>query len=227
MTIVCRVVEEPAALAAFPHLERIVWGADTEVVGVDVLVAVRLAGGVVLGAYDDAQLIGSALAFATSDPAVMHSHYVAVHPDHRSRGLGRLLKEQQRQWCLDRGVHHLVWTFDPLQLANAHLNLRVLGARGVRYLSNLYGPLGGINGALPSDRVEVHWALRGNDVRIEPGPTIEIPVVAPHDVAGGTADAVAARVALRDRISSAFDDGWLLVDVDRDARCYRLGRAAS
>src|SRR6185295_12080094 len=105
---------------------------------------------------------------------VLHSHYLAVDPDYRRSGLGVALKYQQRDWCLANGRTAMRWTFDPLQLGNAHLNLRSLGAVGVQYHANLYGPMGGINGGLPSDRLVVEWDLVGD--RFSGTATVEVGV---------------------------------------------------
>jgi chorismate synthase len=59
----------------------------------------------------------------------------------------------------------VTWTYDPLLLVNARLNLVRLGARAVRFLPNLYGPLGGLYGELPTDRFEVLWRLHGREVK--------------------------------------------------------------
>ena len=72
----------------------------------------------------------------------MHSHITGVLPEYQSHGLGRLLKQHQREWAFARDVGHITWTFDPLVARNAHFNLRVLGTRVTEYLVNHYGPDG-------------------------------------------------------------------------------------
>ena len=90
-------------------------------------------GGMAIGAFDGDRLVGSVYGFATHQPEVLHSHYLAVDPEYRRSGLGVALKHRQREWCLANGRTSMRWTFDPLQLGNAHLNLRSLRAvaRGV------------------------------------------------------------------------------------------------
>ena len=41
--------------------------------------------------------------------------------------------------ALGRGIRLVEWTFDPLELKNAHFNLNRLGAICRRYIPNLYG----------------------------------------------------------------------------------------
>ncbi|TPW11426.1 MAG: N-acylamino acid racemase, partial [Acidimicrobiaceae bacterium] len=138
-------------LAVLPPFERRIWGGESELVSVNMLVATVSEGGVAIGAFDGDAIVGAVYGFATREPHVLHSHYMAVDPGYRRAGLGVELKRRQRSWCLERGITHMRWTYDPLQLGNAHLNLRVLGATGVEYHVDHYGTLGGINGSLPSD----------------------------------------------------------------------------
>ena len=159
MNIVFRELRTAAELAPMPALESRVWGGHGELVAVNMLVATISEGGMAIGAFDGDRLVGSVYGFATHDPHVLHSHYLAVDPDYRGSGLGVALKHHQREWCLANGRTAMRWTFDPLQLGNAHLNLRSLGAIGAQYHVDLYGPMGGINGGLPSDRLVVEWNL--------------------------------------------------------------------
>jgi predicted GNAT superfamily acetyltransferase len=92
-----------------------------------VFVVAQKAGGQILGAYYGQKAVGFALAF----PAILegriylHSHMVGVVLDYRDRGVGRLLKLAQRDDALKRGIDLIEWTFDPLQLKNAHFNIAV------------------------------------------------------------------------------------------------------
>lgn len=90
----------------------------------------------------------------------LHSHLAAVDPAVRGSGIGRALKRHQRAWCLDHGIPTVSWTFDPLVPENARFNLHHLGARGERYVIELYGPMDDeINRGDPSDRLLVRWDL--------------------------------------------------------------------
>lgn len=210
-------------LAALPPFERRIWGADSDLVSVNMLVAVVSEGGVALAAFDRGEIVGAVFGFPTYEPAVLHSHYMAVDSAYRRRGLGIALKQQQRQWCLGRGITAMRWTYDPLQLANAHLNLQALGAAGVAYHVNHYGTLGGINGDLPSDRVTVWWNLvtLGAD---RPAATlsIDVPPATADDIAASNQAALTARLALRAELAERLGNGWQLVGVDREARRYHL-----
>lgn len=172
MALAYRLLEHADELAAVEALEREVWGVDDlEVLPRSHLVASIHAGGAVWGAYDGPALIGFAYGFPAhhpewDEPWGHHSHMVAVRSSHRGRGVGRRLKFLQREWCLERGLHWMTWTFDPLQAKNARLNLEHLGAVACRYLVNAYGRLGGsLNAELPTDRLLAYWRLDGARAR--------------------------------------------------------------
>lgn len=224
MTIEVRVVTAPQALAAFPEFEDFIWGGDDERVSVNVMVAVISEGGVALGAYDGDRLVGSAFGFPAHEQRVLHSHYLAVHPDLRGSGLGERIKRAQAEWCRANGYTAMRWTFDPLQLTNAHLNLNKLGAMGVSYHIDHYGALGGINGSLPSDRLTVQWELVADRPNFRETFVLDVPPVSPEQIAAAQPAAFAARLGVRDAMAPHLADGWLVTSVDRQARTYTLSR---
>ncbi|HZX54714.1 MAG TPA: GNAT family N-acetyltransferase [Ilumatobacteraceae bacterium] len=224
MTIEFRELRTADELAPMPVLESRVWGGHSELVAVNMLVATISEGGMAIGAFDGDRLVGSVYGFATNQPHVLHSHYLAVDPDYRRSGLGVALKYEQRDWCLANERTAMRWTFDPLQLGNAHMNLRSLGAVGARYYPNLYGPMPGINGGLPSDRLVVEWDLVGDRFCGSESVVVAVPGVTADDIAAAAPVALQARVALRDAMLPLLTDGWLVTDVDRDARTYTLTR---
>ena len=58
---------------------------------------------------------------------------LAVRDAYRNRGLGAQLKLEQRREALSRNIRLMEWTFDPLEIKNAHLNIHKLGAIVRRY----------------------------------------------------------------------------------------------
>jgi predicted GNAT superfamily acetyltransferase len=218
-----RDLRTPDDLAVLPPFERRIWGSTSDLVSLNMLVALVSEGGMAIGAFERDAIVGAVFGFPTRDPEVLHSHYMAVDTAWRRQGLGVALKQRQRSWCLEHGITAMRWTYDPLQLANAHLNLVALGAAGISYHENHYGTLGGINGDLPSDRVTVQWDLLtlGAD---RPAPTlsIEVPPVSADDIASSNDVATHARLAVRAELTGRLGHGWLLVGVDRDARRYDL-----
>jgi len=221
-----RVLRTADELAVLPPFEHRIWGGE-DAVSVNMLVAVVAEGGVAIGAFDGDEIVGSVFGFPTHDPSVLHSHYMAVHPAWRRRGMAVQLKQHQRTWCVERGITGMRWTYDPLQLANAHLNLVALGAVGVTYHENHYGTLGGINGDLPSDRLTVFWDL----VPTAPPPAatlfVDVPPVTADDIAASNEAAMRARLTVRAELQGPMSEGWRVVGVDREARRYALAPPAS
>jgi len=223
VSIEFRELRTAAELAPMPGLEARVWGGD-DLVAVNMLVATISEGGMAIGAFDGDRLVGSVYGFATYEPHVLHSHYLAVDPEYRRTGLGVALKYEQRAWCLANGRTAMRWTFDPLQLGNAHLNLRSLGAIATQYHPDHYGPMGGINGNLPSDRMVVEWDLTGPTSVGSETVDVAVPNVSVDEIAAASECALHARVALREAMVPLFADGWVATDVDRVARIYTLSR---
>ena len=58
------------------------------------------------------------------------SDMLAVRTSVQNRGIGRRLKEFQRQAVAKLGATVIYWTYDPLVARNAHLNFNVFGAVG-------------------------------------------------------------------------------------------------
>jgi predicted GNAT superfamily acetyltransferase len=129
----------------------------------DVLMALILSGNYVAGARQEGQIVGGLIGWlggAPPDHLHLHSHILGVDAASQVRGLGFDLKQHQRQWCLERGVQMIEWTFDPLVRRNAYFNLNKLGAEASRYLVNLYGEMtDGINAGEESDRILISWQL--------------------------------------------------------------------
>lgn len=120
-------------------------------------------GNVPWGAFDGDELIAFVLGWAAVAPdegLLEHSHMLAALPDRRHRGVGFALKLAQRASCLDRDIHLVRWTFDPLVARNAHLNINKLGADCDRFHRDYYGQMpDSINAGDRSDRLVVRWRL--------------------------------------------------------------------
>jgi predicted GNAT superfamily acetyltransferase len=224
VTLEIRSLHHADELAALPEFEKFIWGEDDEMVSVNMLVATISEGGMAMGAYDDGELVGTVYGFATHDAAVLHSHYLAVHPRLRGTGLGERLKHEQATWCLANGYTSMRWTFDPLQLTNAHLNLNKLGALGIAYHVNHYGALGGINGGLPSDRLTVQWWLQRERPSYAESFVLAVPAATTEQIAAASPEAFNARYTVRDEMAPHLAEGWTVTGVDRHARTYTLSR---
>jgi predicted GNAT superfamily acetyltransferase len=169
-------------LEACVQLQIETWGYDiTDIMPRKAFLVMQKVGGQVLGAFDTelpgAQANGDAasmVGFAMSLPGVktgpnspdgnpyayIHSHMLAVKPEYRNRGLGAQLKLAQRTDALARGITHMEWTFDPVEIKNAFLNIHKLGAIVRRYSEDFYGVSSSrLQGGLPTDRLVAEWKL--------------------------------------------------------------------
>ena len=63
----------------------------------------------------------------------LHSHMLAVREGYRNQSIGAKLKLAQRDDALARGIDRMEWTFDPVEIKNAFLNIHKLGAIVRRY----------------------------------------------------------------------------------------------
>ncbi len=239
-------VQEAAALFAQ------VWRTDagTPPLAAEVMRAVEHAGGYVFGAYLDDRLVGASSGFLGLDgtTAVLHSHISGVNEP--CRGIGLALKLHQRAWALGRGISSITWTFDPLVRRNAWFNLAKLGATGVEYLVDFYGPMrDGVNGGESSDRLFTRWELTAAPAAVAVGSdavvvlderdglpwipptaateTSTLLIRLPADVEAMRISAPAAarawRIALRETLVPAFADGRTVRGITRDG-CLLLAR---
>jgi predicted GNAT superfamily acetyltransferase len=137
-----RPVASLAEYRACAALQVEVWGPDFERVPASMLQVSTYVGGLCIGAFTpEGELCGFVFGLTgTEDGRPMHwSHLLGVKETARNLGVGRLLKERQRELLASRGVGTMCWTFDPLIAKNAHLNLNLLGARVVRFVPDMYG----------------------------------------------------------------------------------------
>jgi predicted GNAT superfamily acetyltransferase len=168
-------------------LEEAIWGYDpADMIPRRMFLLASRIGGQVLGAYDGDVLAGFAMALPgyRNGHAYLHSHMVGVLPQHRNRGIAKALKLAQRHDALARGIELIEWTFDPLEIKNAHLNIAKLGVIVRRYQPNFYGPSSSpLQGGLPTDRVYAEWWLRSRRVeQTLQGLTAEVSVLAEVEV---------------------------------------------
>jgi predicted GNAT superfamily acetyltransferase len=160
--IVIRDLKSLAELQAVEQLQKEVWGVDDrEILPALAMIPMKHVGGVLLGAFDGAKLVGFSFAFPgfENGQLILHSDMLAVKPDYRSLGLGLQLKLAQRQQALDQGISTITWTFDPLQSLNANLNFGKLGVVSDRYFVDYYGETTSFLHSTGTDRLWVTWKL--------------------------------------------------------------------
>jgi predicted GNAT superfamily acetyltransferase len=151
------------------NLQHRVWGYSAiEMVPNQMFMVAKESGGQVLGAFHKGDPVGFALAFAGIHyrTPYLHSHMVGVAPEFQNQGVGRLLKLAQRDDAIARGFDLIEWTFDPLQLRNAHFNIARLGAIVRRYIPNFYGQTSSpLHAGLPTDRLVAEWWVNSGHVK--------------------------------------------------------------
>ena len=168
-------------LEACVQMQVETWGYDqADVIPRKAFLVMQKIGGQIIGAFDTS-LPGtspqgeprSLVGFAMSLPGVkspekngdqpqpyLHSHMLAVREAWRNRGVGAQLKLEQRREALARGIRRMEWTFDPLEIKNAFLNIHKLGAVVCGYRVNFYGVSSSrLQGGLPTDRLLAEWHL--------------------------------------------------------------------
>ena len=253
--------------AGFDEMEACVqlqietWGYDeNDVIPRKTFLLAQKIGGQVIGAFDselatgqDAASAEALVGFAMSLPGIkdtkngplpyIHSHMLAVAESHRNRGLGAQLKWEQRREALSRGIRHMEWTFDPLEIKNAFLNIHRLGAIAREYRANFYGVSSSrLQGGLPTDRLLAEWELDSPRVkaifahRPAAACTIEERIQIPASIdqwkanEASRSQAFALQMENRQKFQQAFSRGLAVLGFSRDAEgngVFELGSLAS
>ena len=208
-------------LEACVQLQLETWGYDpSDVIPRKAFWVAQKIGGQVIGAFS-AREQGSGIrgqgsaselvGFAMSLPGIksngaaprpyLHSHMLAVREAWRNRGLGAQLKLHQRREALTRGISLMEWTFDPLEIKNAYLNIKRLGVIVCEYREDFYGRSSSrLQSGLPTDRLLAEWRL--DSPRVER--------ILSNGMATGK-DAAEERIAVPASISA-----WKAVEPDRE-----------
>ena len=226
----CRGLGELNACVA---LQKEVWNfSDYDLIPLRLFVVAEKIGGQVIGAFDAGELIGFAMSLpgARDHKAYLHSHMLAVRSSYRNAGVGRRLKLFQREDALARGFELIEWTFDPLEIKNAWLNIERLGAIARRYNLNQYGISSSpLQGGLPTDRLVAEWWLRSERVETllkagkHPPVKAEMTVAVPAEIYTWKAapqhrhKAEQVQSRNREQFLDAFSRGLAVLGYERDA----------
>ncbi len=225
--LILRDLASLSEMKAAEAFQRSVWGEDDPADNADLMMAIQHEGGLVAGAFDGDRMLAFLFAFPTSDPTAQHSHRLGVHRDAQGQGLGVRMKLYQKDWCLERGITRVRWTYDPARRANAVLNIHRLGATANTYYRNYYGEMEGINAGVPSDRLLADWDLtQAEGAGIETVDTVPIPADFARLVADDPAAALSERLRIRAALEAAFATGLHIAGFHRDANAYLLARSA-
>jgi predicted GNAT superfamily acetyltransferase len=224
------------------------WGYDeSELIPRKTFLLAQKIGGQVIGAFDSeisTKETGKSteilVGFALSLPGIksedgraepyLHSHMLAVREGYRNRGLGGQLKRKQRDDAMSRGIRRIEWTFDPLEIKNAFLNIHRLGATARAYRPDFYGVSSSrLQGGLPTDRLVAEWELDSPRVRdlLDGHPAavnaIEERILVPASIyqwKASRADrerALAIQMENRRKFQQAFSQGLVVLGFSVDA----------
>ncbi len=234
--------EALAEMQACFALQKEVWKfSDADLIPVRMFVVASKIGGHVIGAFvegdkernGEKELIGFAIAIPgmRNGHCYLHSHMLAVRQQYRNGGLGRRMKLYQRDDALARGFELMEWTFDPLEIKNAYLNIEKLGAIARRYNVNQYGITSSLlHGGLPTDRLVAEWWMKSKRVeailreapgaKFEARARIDVPaeIYEWKAVAATRAQALAVQAGNRERFDRAFAEGLSVLGYERDER---------
>lgn len=241
--LVVRPCETLDELEACVDLQMQIWGySERDAAPAHVLVVAAKTGGHVLGAFVGSRQVGFALAFAARDHGrdYLYSHMVAVLPEYRDRGIGRALKLKQREQALAQGLGLIEWTFDPLEIKNAHFNIAGLGVIIRQYLPDHYGRTSSpLHAGLPTDRLLAEWWLNSSRVRatlsgkcdssVGDSVRISVPVNLSLLRRSAPAEAQKLQTAIRSEFLSRLQAGFAVTgfEYDSSAAHYILQPASS
>ncbi|MER7419561.1 GNAT family N-acetyltransferase [Micromonospora peucetia] len=208
--IVARDLAGLAERTAASALYRSVFGYEgpEHAVSPRLLAALHENAGTAIGAFDeDGSLVGFCYGFTGVEHGELYHYSQATVVDARAqgRGVGRQLKHAQAEAARHTGAGTMRWTFDPYTLRNAHFNLNVLGAVGIRFLPDFYDDGG-------SDRVLVRWNLDRAGSRAPASGHAAVDAPADDRTAAGDPD---ERVRLRRELADRFAAGGRLVGTTR------------
>ncbi len=231
-SVVIRKCETLDDMRACVALQKEVWNfTDIELVPLRMFVVAQKIGGQVIGAFEGNEMVSFALAIpgARHGHAYLHSHMLAVRASYRNAGLGRRMKFFQREEALNRGFELIEWTFDPLEIKNAYLNIERLGAIARRYNVNQYGITSSpLQGGLPTDRLIAEWWLKSRRVQqllengthpvMKSAKTISVPAQVYQWKASADSRAQAREVQEhnREQFLQAFSDGLAVLRYERN-----------
>ena len=202
------------------------WGPGyTDTVPASLLRVTQHIDGLVAGAFDaGGAMVGfiHGLTGFLEGELIHWSHMLAVTPAWRRQGIGRRLKEYQRESLRDSPVRAICWTFDPLVAAHARRNLLRLGAEVRGYLLDAYPNTGSTLHAFGTDRLVARWPIH------EPAESVPAAAADAHADAPVLNDAGDRRLSLEGtasivRIEIPSDIASLASRSLADARIWRAG----
>jgi predicted GNAT superfamily acetyltransferase len=152
-----RLLEKQADLMKLLDLEREVWGfseADTDSpLTMKVMSSQLFRMGYTFGLFDEGELIGGNVFFASLVQGRVYGHLVCLKPSLRNKNTGTQFLSDSFAFMKAQGVREVFWTYEPLDAANSTVYINKLGGQATQYISNYIIIEDKINGGVPLDRM--------------------------------------------------------------------------
>lgn len=236
-SIQIRALESHSDFQKAEQLQQLVWpSSEIDVVPAHLMLTIAHYGGLAIGAFDGDLLAGFVLGFLGTDSESPdrvamarlkhHSHMMGVHPDYRNQGVGFQLKAAQRKVVVEQGIRLITWTYDPLESANAYVNIRRLGVVCNKYLRNVYGEMRDArNRGISSDRLLVDWWVTSARVSARVARSRH-PLDLAHYLSAGASKIVSASLSSTgyprpERVEPVADATFILVEIPADYQRIR------
>jgi predicted GNAT superfamily acetyltransferase len=209
--VAIRPLQANAEFQACVDLQRHIWGWEqAEIVPATLLHVVEHVGGLAVGAFDaHGELLGFVFGLTgPRDGVLAHwSHMLGVRETARDHGVGRMLKEYQRNVMHALGVKRIYWSFDPLQAKNAYFNIIRLGAAVDSYVPDMYGVTASpLHLGMATDRIVARVETAPHEAGPTRVPSIDgLPILTPFARPGDTT------IPLGDQLPAA-----LLIEIPED-----------
>ena len=161
-----RILSSLEDIEATIEVQRQAWGSDElHIVPSHIMRGICDNGGFMLGAFEEGRMIGFVISIPTAEPGVYLSHMMGILPNHQHKNVGFGILKQMLTVARERGISKFVWTFDPLESANANLYIRKMGAVCRRYVEDYYiFGASKLNVGVPADRFKMELFV-DEDVR--------------------------------------------------------------
>lgn len=212
------------------ELERAVWqDDDIGIMPIRLYMISKACNAPTIGAFESSgRLVGfvHTMIALIDGHVVYHSHLAAVLEDLRHQDIGSRMKLAQRQHAIKAGVPLIIWTFDPLQSRNAHLNINKLGAIVRRYEDNYYseGLSTVFDSEVPTDRIFAEWWVSSPHVEsvLAGNPSVggqSKSVLIPEDInkvrSRSVEEHLKWRIRVREHFHSALEGGLIVRGFER------------
>ncbi|MGC8608435.1 MAG: hypothetical protein ACP5UV_01035 [Thermoplasmata archaeon] len=156
-----KLLKDPEEIEKMIPVIKSAWNAENiETSFKDTIASMRYHGGILLGAYQDDEMVGMLFSYPgyKNGKTYLYSHMTGVKNDQKYHDIGYQLKMKQRDIAQKMGYDLIAWTFDPFNPLNAYFNISKIGAFSRTYIHNFYGRMeDGINRGMRSDRLVAEW----------------------------------------------------------------------